>query len=277
MARPIPVEQPVMSARFEVMAATVLDDGSPMDRSMRRATRPTAACRASPGLSCPGDASRCGRAAADVLGLRIVRRFEASMFGAALVEGRGDEPLVLKASLDLTLAREWATGAAMAARLRVARLPRLELPGDGHDRQCDVVTAVGATGTRPSMFTVGHAEQLIALACRHDIDAGERRPWDELAREASWRALAELEPLPDRFDETLRGAARRHRGPLPRADRPSCTATSTTGTSSWTTAASPASSTGTSQARVSGASTSSTSRSRARCTRRPVNPMRSQQ
>jgi hypothetical protein len=36
--------------------------------------------------------------AADLLGLRIVRRFEASMFGAALVEGSGDGPLVLKAS-----------------------------------------------------------------------------------------------------------------------------------------------------------------------------------
>ena len=30
-----------------------------------------------------------------------------------------------------------------------------------------------------------------------------RRPWDALAREASRRALAALEPLPDRFDETL--------------------------------------------------------------------------
>ena len=49
------------------------------------------------------------------------------------------------------------------------------------------------TGHVPRTFTVGHADQLVALACRHDIDAGESRPWDELAREASWRALAELE------------------------------------------------------------------------------------
>ncbi len=32
-----------------------------------------------------------------------------------------------------------------------------------------------------------------------------RRPWDALAREVARRALAELEPLPDRFDETLNG------------------------------------------------------------------------
>ena len=61
--------------------------------------------------------------AADALGLRIVRRYDASMFGAALVEGHGDEPLVLKASSDLTLAEEWATGASMAARLREHEYP----------------------------------------------------------------------------------------------------------------------------------------------------------
>lgn len=142
--------------------------------------------------------------AADALGLRIVRRFDASTFGAALVEGRGDEPLVLKASSDLTLAKEWATGAVMAARLRARGYPASNYLETGTtDRVTWSLQAV-LPGRVPSMFTVGHAEQLIALACQHDIDAGDRRPWDELAREASWRAHAEVGPLPDRFDETLR-------------------------------------------------------------------------
>ena len=127
------------------------------------------------------------------------------MFGAALVEGRGDDPLVLKASCDLTLGEEWALGAAMAARMRERQYPASNFLETGTSG--DVTWSLQAVlpGRVPSMFTVGHAEQLVALACRHDIDAGERRPWDALAREASWRALAELGPLPDRFDDTLRG------------------------------------------------------------------------
>ena len=85
------------------------------------------------------------------------------MFGAALVEGHGDVPLVLKASPDLALAQEWATGAAMAARLR-ERLSRVGLPGD---RTTDSVTwslQMVLPGRVPRTFTVGHAEQLIALA-----------------------------------------------------------------------------------------------------------------
>ena len=134
-----------------------------------------------------------------------MRRFD-GMFGAALVEGRGDEPLVLKASLDLALAQEWAIGAAMAARLRERGYPASDYLETGTTR--DVTWSLQAVlpGRVPRTFHVDHAEQLIALACRHDMDAGESRRWDELAREASWRALAELESLPDRFDETLRGA-----------------------------------------------------------------------
>lgn len=95
------------------------------------------------------------------------------MFGAALVEGRGGEPLVLKASLDLTLAHEWATGAAMAARLRERGDPAsnyLETGATG-----DVTWSLQAVlpGRVPSVFTVGYAEQLVALACRHAIDSGE--------------------------------------------------------------------------------------------------------
>ena len=140
-----------------------------------------------------------------------------SMFGAALVEGRGDEPLVLKASSDLTLAQEWATGAAMAARLRERGYPASDYLETGTTGDVTWSLQVVLPGRVPSTFTVGHAEQLIALACRHDIDAGESRSWEELAREASWRALAEVEPLPDHFDETLRSALGRDRGPLPRA------------------------------------------------------------
>jgi hypothetical protein len=141
--------------------------------------------------------------AADALGLRIVRRYDASMFGAALVEGRGDEPLVLKASSDLTHAGEWATGASMAARLREHGYPASNYLETGTTGRVIWSLQTVLPGRVPLMFTVGHAEQLIALACRHDVDSGERRPWDALARAASRRALAELGPLPDRFDETL--------------------------------------------------------------------------
>jgi len=130
------------------------------------------------------------------------------MFGAALVEGRGDEPLVLKASTDLTLASEWATGAAMAARLRERGYPASSYLKTGTTGNVTWSLQAVLPGRVPPMFAVEHAEQLIALACRHETDAGEGRPWDELAREASWQALAELEPLPDRFDEDLRGILR---------------------------------------------------------------------
>jgi Phosphotransferase enzyme family len=143
--------------------------------------------------------------AADGLGLRIVRRFDESMYGAALVEGRGDDALILKASLDVTLAEEWATGAAMAARVREQGYPASDYLETGTTGIVTWSLQAVLPGSVPSMFTVGQAEQLIALACRHDIDSGKRRPWDALAREASRRALAETGPLPNRFDETLSG------------------------------------------------------------------------
>ena len=73
-------------------------------------------------------------------------------------------------------------------------------------------------GRVPSMLTVGHAEQLVALACRHAIDSGESRPWDELAREVVMasprRGGAAARPV--RGDP--RGHAHGDSGPLPRAD-----------------------------------------------------------
>ena len=63
------------------------------------------------------------------------------------------------------------------------------------------------------------------------MDAGESWNWDELAREASRRALTKLESPPDRFDQTLRSALGDTED-LSLRDRPSCTATSTPGTSS---------------------------------------------
>ena len=142
--------------------------------------------------------------AADVLGLRIVRRLDDSMFGAAFVEGRDGAVLVLKATTDLKLAPEWATGAAMAARLRELGYPASHYLETG---TADTVTwslQEVLPGSVPLMFTVGHAEQLLALARRHAIDSGMRRPWDAQARDISRRALADLGPLPNAFDETLR-------------------------------------------------------------------------
>jgi hypothetical protein len=128
------------------------------------------------------------------------------MFGAALVEGRGDDPCVLKASSDLTLAKDWATGAVMAATLRECGYPASNYLETGTTSSVTWSLQAVLPGAVPQTLTVGQAEELIALACRHDIDAGERRPWEALAREASWRALGELPSLPDLFDETLRGA-----------------------------------------------------------------------
>jgi hypothetical protein len=125
------------------------------------------------------------------------------MFGAALVEGHVDEPLVLKASSDLTLADEWAIGASMAARLREHGYPASNYVETGTTGSVTWSLQTVLPGRVPLMLTVGHAEQLIALARRHDMDSGKRQPWDALARAASRRALAELGPLPDRFDETL--------------------------------------------------------------------------
>ena len=143
--------------------------------------------------------------AADGLGLRIVRRFDESLFGAALVEGRGDDPLVLKASSHLALAEEWALGAAMAARMREEGYPASDYVETGTTGVVTWSLQAVLPGQVSSMFTVGQAEQLIALAHRHDIDSGRRQPWAELARDVSRRTLAALGPLPDRFDETLSG------------------------------------------------------------------------
>jgi aminoglycoside phosphotransferase (APT) family kinase protein len=150
--------------------------------------------------------------AAAHLGVRIVRRFNASMFGAALVEGRGDEPLVLKASTDVALAPEWATGAAMAARLRALGYPAPTYRGTGTTEQVTWTLQTVLPGRVPQMFTADHAAQLVGLACRHDVDSGMRRPWDAQARAASRRALTELGPLPERFDETLGAVLRETEG-----------------------------------------------------------------
>ena len=128
------------------------------------------------------------------------------MFGAALVEGRGEEPLILKASSDLQLAQEWAMGATMAARLRERGYPASDYVETGTTGEVTWSLQAVLPGRVPQVFTVGHAEQLIALARRHDTDAGDAQPWEELAREISLRALAEVGPLPDRFDEMLMSA-----------------------------------------------------------------------
>ena len=142
--------------------------------------------------------------AADHLGLQIVRRFNDSMFGAALVERRDGTVLVLKASTHLELAPEWATGAAMAARLRDTGYPASHYLETGTTEAVIWSLQTVLPGRVPLMFTAGHAEQLVALARRHDVDSGMRRPWDAQARVIVRRALADLSPLPDAFDETLR-------------------------------------------------------------------------
>ena len=148
--------------------------------------------------------------AADVLGLHIVRRFDQSMFGAALVEGRGESPLVLKASTDLTLAPEWAMGATTAARLREDGYPASDYVETGATDAIVWSLQAVLPGHVPPMFTVGHAEQLVGLARRHDIDSRMRRPWEAMARDISRRALSDIGPLPNAFDATLRSVLDRN-------------------------------------------------------------------
>ena len=126
------------------------------------------------------------------------------MFGAAFVEGRDGRVLVLKASTDLQLAPEWAMGAAASARLRELGYPASHYLETGTADTVIWSLQEVLPGSVPLIFTVGHAAQLLALVHRHDTDSGMRRPWDALARDISRRALADLGPLPDRFDETLR-------------------------------------------------------------------------
>jgi hypothetical protein len=144
--------------------------------------------------------------AAELLGLRIVRRFTASMFGAALVDGR-EVPLVLKASADTALATEWETGASMARLLRERGYPAPQYVETGTNSEVTWCLQTVLPGEVPPLFTADLAEQLVALARAHEVDSGMQRAWAAIARDKSRQA-------PTRA--TCRGAA----NPLRQSGRP---------------------------------------------------------
>src|SRR5713101_5813092 len=70
-------------------------------------------------------------AIADVLCLRIVRPLAGGLYGAVLVSGRDGELLVFKVLSSEDLAPVWATGAAMAERVRSTGYPAPKYQGTG--------------------------------------------------------------------------------------------------------------------------------------------------
>lgn len=146
--------------------------------------------------------------AAALLDLTIVRPFDGGVFGAVLARRADGELLVLKASEDLALAPEWATGAATAMRMRERGHPAPRYFGTG--REDGVVWSLQEVlpGHVPEVLTADLARQLLALVRAHDVDAGDARPWEALAREATSRWLSDLRPLPNGFDQRLAAVLR---------------------------------------------------------------------
>jgi aminoglycoside phosphotransferase (APT) family kinase protein len=146
--------------------------------------------------------------AAARLGLTIVRPFDGGVFGAVRVQRPDGEQLVLKASEQVDLVSEWRTGAAMAALVRARGYPAASYVEVGGDDKLVWSLQEILPGRVPETLTEAYADQLISLACSHDIDSGLSREWDALAREAAHRWLADLAPLPGSFDEQLAATLR---------------------------------------------------------------------
>jgi aminoglycoside phosphotransferase (APT) family kinase protein len=146
--------------------------------------------------------------AAELLDVEIIRRFEGGLFGAVLVQRADGAQLVLKASDDSTLAPEWATGAATAMRMRARGYPAPPYAGTGTDGDVSWSLQGILSGQVPEVLDENCAQQLIGLARAHDVDAGEIRPWDELARDAAERWVSALGPLPHSFDAQLSAVLR---------------------------------------------------------------------
>ena len=219
-----------------------------------------------PGPSGQGPPTPVERAAT-ALGVHIVRVFDGGMFGAVLVEGRGGQPLVLKASEQVDLEDTWSTGAAVASTLRARGYPAAR-------RYVEIGAGSGVVwslqevlpGRVPAQLTEDLAEQLVTFARAHDVDSGLHREWDAArsssgpgmapwARAASRRLRSRVGGHADGDRSRVAAADRRRPRRLPpaqlrrrRRPRAAC-------------------STGKSRARATGGSTWSTSRSGATCTR----------
>ena len=149
-------------------------------------------------------ASLVGRVA-DSLGLRVVGPLAGGLFGAVLVTGSKLERLVLKVLPQVELASVWATGAAMATRLREAGYPAPRYVGTG--TMGDTVWSLQEclAGEVPRRLGSDHARQLVGLARRHDADSGLRRDWRADAKAAARGWLATLPPsVPRALEQRLR-------------------------------------------------------------------------
>ena len=142
---------------------------------------------------------------ADSLRLRVVGPLAGGLFGAVLVTDSNLERLVLKVLPQVALASVWATGAAMATRLREAGYPAPRYVGTG--TLGDTVWSLQEylAGEVPRRLGSDHARQLVGLARRHDADSGLRRDWHADARAAARGWLATLPPsVPRALEQKLR-------------------------------------------------------------------------
>lgn len=142
---------------------------------------------------------------AATLELATVRRFADGTFGAALVKDATGSELVLKALPQPELEPVWEVGASMAMRLHDRGYPSPRYAGIGATSTAVWSLQEYLPGTVMDRLTEAHARQLVALARRHDVDCGRRRPWrdDAIAVARQWLAGLPLEP---RDADVLRSA-----------------------------------------------------------------------
>ncbi len=139
--------------------------------------------------------SDCLEDVAAALELQLVRRFADGVFGAALVRDAQGQDLVLKAQPRPELEPTWATGAAMAARLRADGYPSPRYEAVGRTAHAVWSLQEHLPGNVAERLTPPLAARLVGLARRHAVDCGQRRPWrdDAIAAARGWRAGLELD------------------------------------------------------------------------------------
>ncbi len=122
---------------------------------------------------------------AAALGFVVVRPLDGGSFGATLVATPDGAELVLKVSADVDLADVWATGAAMAERLRSTGYPASRYQGTGQVGDAVWSLQDVLPGTVPRRMDADLAAQLVDLVRSHRLDAGARRAWGSDARVAA--------------------------------------------------------------------------------------------
>jgi Phosphotransferase enzyme family len=159
----------------------------PIDSTKCRALREPAS------VSPTGDAEVDAqvRAVAEELGLSIIRPFTYGSFGAVPVATSDGREQVLKTATDPALEPVWTLGADTAARLHEQDYLNPRIVGVGATRTAVWSLQERVAGHVPHRLTATQAAQLVALAGRHNMDSGRRRPWRDDAIRAARRWLAE--------------------------------------------------------------------------------------